>query len=450
MSRDKMSQPAMASHDKIKQLLTRPEKMTQLLPSQALDIRQLREIFLLRNITLTGIIISILTAQFLLDIKLPVLSLYATSFLLISFNAFVWVRIEKGNNQVSHSEFFSHLIIDTLFLAAFLFLSGGASNPFSLVFLIPVIISATVLPVTYTWALALLTIAIYSLFIFIYGTAHNMHSEHNSSFSLHIFGMWLGFTFGTLIVVFFVTRIGRLLRKHQDQLYQANEQALRDEQLVVLGTLAASTAHEINTPLATVSLLTQELLDGNHSDDENLKLQLLQSQIDRCTQALENLSTNAGDLSLRGGRSYPANQFIQELLDGWKHYSNITNFKVKVDGQLPAPWILVDDTLKHAMHNILDNAFEASPDNIEIHADWDLDIVWIDIIDNGPGVDRTTLIKLGHTPISSKNDGMGLGLFIAYSVIRRFGGEVSMINRETGGIHTHIKLPVNMGLKNDR
>jgi len=423
--------------------------MPQSLPSQSLHSQQLREIFLLRTITITGILIAILTAQILLKIELPVVSLYAATFLLIAFNAFVWLRIEKGNKQVSHPEFFSHLIMDTLFFAVLLYLSGGASNPFSLIFLIPVIISATVLPIIYTWSLALMTIALYSMFIFLYRTTHGMHSEHNSSFGLHILGMWLGFVFGTLIVVLFVSRIGQLLRNRQDQLHRVNEQALRDEQLVVLGTLAASTAHEINTPLATVSLLTQELLDGNHTDDENRKLELLQSQIERCTEALANLSANAGDLTLRGGRSYPANYFIQNLLQEWKQRSDTADFLVKIDGELPAPEILVDDTLKHAMHNIFDNALEASPDNIEIHSDWDMNQVWIDIIDNGPGVDKKILHQLGHNPISDKDNGMGLGIFIAYAVIKRFGGEVSMINRETGGLQTHIRLPVNMVMQND-
>ena len=267
-----------------------------------------------------------------------------------------------------------------------------------------------------------------------------MHGD-GDSFSLHIMGMWTGFVFGTLIVAYFVSRLGKLLHQQQTDLHIAHEQAVRDEQLVTLGTLAASTAHELNTPLGTVALISQTLYEDCDTEDTREQLHVIHTQIDRCKDALSNLSACAGNLSVEGGRNMTADEFIQTLISNWKKRRTNSSISCQIERESPAPVILIDDSLTHALNNILDNAADASPEDIELQAQWDDQNIIIDIYDNGPGLDGEALDHLGKRPYSNKQDGLGLGLFIAYAVIKRFGGTVSLNNRESGGVQTHITLP---------
>ncbi|NOY66432.1 MAG: sensor histidine kinase [Gammaproteobacteria bacterium] len=407
-----------------------------------LDSQQLRQLFLLRNLTIIGILTVISIANYGFKIDLPVNALSTTTFIIVIFNILAWLRILRGNKHVSHNEFFLHLLIDTFFFGILIYLSGGASNPFGMIFLLPIIISATVLPMIYTWSLAAIAISFYSFLVWVYKPAHNIMHNDGDSFSLHIMGMWTGFVFGTLIVAYFVSRLGKLLHQQQTDLHTAHKQAARDEQLVALGTLAASTAHELNTPLGTVALISQTLYEDCETDDTRQQLHIIRTQIERCKDALSNLSACAGNLSVEGGRSMHADEFIQTLVANWEKRRSDATITFQTSGETPAPVILIDDSLTHALNNILDNAADASPDNIELLAQWDQHIINIDIYDSGPGLDGEALDHLGKRPYSNKQDGLGLGLFIAYAVIKRFGGQVSLTNRESGGVLTHISLPI--------
>ena len=404
--------------------------------------KQLRQLFLLRNITITGIVTIVLVSWLGMNISLDIANLSITIGLLILFNGFVWLRVSKVKHEVNQVEFFIHLIIDTSFFAILLYQAGGASNPFGLVFLIPIIISAIILPSAYTWVLSLIAISCYSYLVWIYQPDHNMTHGNNDSFSLHVMGMWSGFVFGTLIVSYFITRIGKLLREQQSELHLAHEQAVRDEQLVALGTLAASTAHELNTPLGTIALIAQEIAEVSPSEETRTQINILKSQVDRCKNALSNLSACAGDLSANGGRILPVDNFLNSLLHDWKQRRLEVNIRFSMDGDQPAPEIIADDSLVHAINNILDNAADVSPENLELTAKWDACSLELDIYDRGPGLGGEALNHLGKRPYSDKQEGMGLGLFIAFAVIQRFGGDVTLMNRDSGGIQTHINLPL--------
>jgi len=406
------------------------------------DRQQLRQLFILRNMVITAILCVISFAYYVLDIALPVYALSLTTLILIIFNILVWLRISHGNKQVTHNEFFLHLLLDTFFFAVYLYLSGGAANPFGLIFLLPIIISATVLPQKYTWSLAFIAISFYSYLAWIYEPSHGMMHDNHNSFSLHIVGMLTGFVFGTLIVAYFVTRLGKILRQQQHDLHVAREQTVRDEQLVALGTLAASTAHELNTPLGTVSLISQTLYEDCENEDTRSQIKTIKTQVERCKKALSNLSACAGDLSVEGGKAMPVNDFIQLLLSNWQNRRTSLELSYKISGDEPTPSILVDDSLIHAINNILDNAADASPEGVDVFAHWDKHNITVEINDTGPGIDGELLDHLGKRPYSNKQDGLGLGLFIAYAVIKRFGGKVTLKNRNTGGVLTQITLPV--------
>jgi two-component system sensor histidine kinase RegB len=404
----------------------------------------LRQLFLIRNVAISGILVAIFIAHFLLEIALPLIPLLLVMCFLILFNLFTWFRAWKGLSAVTQQEFFIHLLIDILYFSVLLYLTGGASNPFSLVFLIPIIISAIVLAAPFTWALALIAISCYGYLVWGYNPEHDMHSMHGEAgvFSLHIVGMWIGFIFGTFLVAYFVTRMGSMLREQQRELHAIREQALRDEQLVAIGTLAAGTAHEMGTPLGTMSLIAEELLDEAKTEDTKKQVQVLIDQVQRCKKALANLSACAGNQAAESGHMLSVDAMFRQLIDEWQARWPDSNLHASIEGQGEAPEILMDRSLEHAIINVLDNAAAVSEQSIEFKGTWNAHLICIDVYDRGPGLDGSMQEWLGKQPVQSETGGLGLGLFLAHSVIRRFGGQVSLYNRDGGGVQTHIEIPV--------
>jgi len=416
--------------------------------SKKLGLIQLKQLFLLRTITIVGIIAVIVFVHQILTITLPLTILVILIVALLFFNAIVWLRIKHGKQYTGDLEFFAQLCIDTIFFALLLYLTGGAANPFGLIFLIPIIISATVLPGVFTWVLASIAISCYSLLVFIYTPSHSMDMMHgdDGSFDLHVLGMWIGFVFGTLIVAFFVTRLGRQLDEQQTQLHLAHEQAIRDKQLIALGTLAASTAHEINTPLGSVALIAQEIFEETDSTQTREHISVIKQQVERCKQALSSLSSYAGELNVEGGRIQPVDQFLNLLITNWRERRPDAKLEFNIENSTPAPSILADDSLRHAINNVLDNAADVSPEKLTVTLNWDSDNISLATYDEGPGLGGEAIDSLGKKPYSNKQTGMGLGLFLAHAVVKRFDGQVSMHNRDSGGILTNIILPISKNL----
>ena len=162
---------------------------------------------------------------------------------------------------VSSVEFFAQLMVDVFALTALLYFSGGSTNPFISLYLLPLTIAAAALPWAYTWVMAAITISCYTLLLFYYVPLPHDHEEHNSEFNLHVSGMWLAFVLSTVLIAWFVVKMGISIRERDKDLASAREQALRNEQLIALGTLAAGAAHELGTPLATMAIVSGELQD---------------------------------------------------------------------------------------------------------------------------------------------------------------------------------------------
>lgn len=407
----------------------------------ATDAANLKRLFVLRSIAIAGQITVVVIAVKFLSIPLPLIPIMSIIAALALFNLLAWSALQRGWSQLQPG-FFAHLLIDVLALSGLLYFSGGASNPFVLLFLLPLTISATVLPGRYTWTLAVITVICYTFLIRNHvGLAHS-HSQ-SDTFGLHVLGMWLGFVLSAGLIAYFVVGMGRTLRQQAEDLAQVREQALRDEQMVARGILAATTAHELSTPLATMALITEELSDECRNADPQLhaKLATLETQVERCKTALATLSASAGGVRLSGGGPVTADAFLHQLHREWQqsrpgavvrtHWQN-ENFKVS---------ILVDHMLSQALMNILDNAAQASPDQVEWHAHWDHEELVMEILDRGPGLTTEARKRMGKEPFTTKPEGLGLGLFLAHSIIGRLGGSVTLFNREGGGLCTRIQLP---------
>lgn len=412
----------------------------------------LRRIAGLRTISISMQILLIGIGQLWLGLPLPVLPL-ALILLAHSFwNLFTWWRARQPR-PVSDGEFFFQLVTDALAFSALLYCTGGATNPFAWFYLLPLMIAATVLPTAHVWAMAGLTVTCYSLLMFFYiplqPTGTLSHMQHDSGFTQHVFGMWFGFVLSAVLVSYFVTTMARTLRDRDRVLAEAREQALRDERLVALGTLAAGAAHELGTPLGTIALVVDDLLldlgdkKPTEKDSEQTKqLRLIREQIDRCKDALSVISASAGKQRADEGQSLPVDRYLRQLAEQWQVERPGVSFTQQLKGPQPAPSMLADRALNQALTNILNNAADVSPDSVELQASWDAQSLDIHILDRGPGISEAAVSAAGKTQFSSKKQGLGVGLFLAHAVVERLGGHVSHRRRETGGTCTCINLPL--------
>lgn len=402
--------------------------------------QNLQRLFLLRAIAVAGWGLTIYAVVAILGMPIPASSMYMVVIALALFNVFTWLRLKRGG-PVGQLEFLLQLMVDVLALSILLYLSGGASNPFVLLFLLPIIIATAVLPATHIWLLTMFTGICYSLLMWKYVPLPHVHGEGHS-FTQHVFGMWMSFVVSAAMIAYFVVGMRRNLHSKDRALAAAREQHLRDEQLVVLGTLAASTAHELGTPLGTMALLSEELSETIEDPQALQLIQTLKIQIGRCKDALATLSASAGGIHLTDGKILPVNNFLQGLLAEWQQTRPGVQLQTEWQGTEPAPGILADRSLTQALCNILDNAADASPDNIQWLAHWDSDWLDMEINDRGKGLSDEAEQFIGNRPYSDKGEGMGLGLFLAHSIVGRFAGEVRLLRREGGGVSTRIRLPL--------
>ncbi|MDI1293190.1 MAG: ATP-binding protein [Methylobacter sp.] len=433
--------------------------------------QNLKWLFILRNLMILSEVILIILSVYGLNIRLPEQQLWLVILSIVIVNIYTSIRLET-EDPVTELEIFSQLVMDVFAITALLYLTGGASNPITWVFLLPLIITAIMLHQSYAWYMVILTTSMYTALMayniplpsiephmpdsaMLYADTKNyellrqVHAMSDSHyFNLHIFGMWFGFVFSAGLVAFFVVELAKTLKAQERNLAEARENALRDERVVSLGTLAASAAHEMGTPLGTIAIVTHELEQEypvHRFPDLHEKLLIMQQQVDRCKTALSVMSASAGEMRAESGGIMLLTDYIDEVINQWRTHKPTAklNFIINPEVAMQAK-IVAELTLTHSIINILNNAAEASPPEkgIEFHASWDLDSAMIKIRDFGPGLSSELINFAGKQPVISKKRGLGVGLFLAYSSINRLGGKINLYNSELGGACVEITLPL--------
>lgn len=406
--------------------------------------RILRRLFLLRNITILGAATGIIIADRFYELSLPLKPLTITLTLLATLNLLTWLRL-KSPIEISNTEIFLQMLLDIAAITSLFYFTGGATNPFIWFYLLPLIIAATILPRVYTWLMATLTVACYSgLFFFNVPLPHNgMH--HDGGFQMHIFGMWLGFVMSAGFVAVIIVGLAHNLRERDRKLAEAREQALQNERLVALGTLATGAAHELGTPLGTMAILTaeleQEYIDNSHSDLHR-KLGILRKQIDRCKEALSVLSASAGAARAESGHRMPVGAYLSQVLNEWQAQRPGATLESCPGHTNESSEIIAERTLTQALINVLNNAADASPEAVRLDGSWTSTALSLEISDRGPGLSADLHKQLGKTPVTTKTEGLGVGLYLAHATIQRLGGELSIQKRDQGGTTVQITLPL--------
>ena len=363
----------------------------------------------------------------------------------------------RSSGPILALELLSHLLADVLLLVLLLSQTGGISNPLISYLLVLLAVSATILPRFMVLSFAAGSIAIYTFFLLLdlsSGQQMTMGAEgQEMTFQLHLVGMWVIFVVSAALITAFVTRMAEGIRVREINLAHAREEALRSEQLVAIGTLAAGTAHALGTPLSTMAVLLGEL---DEIATENLAapevkedISVLRQQVTRCRNSLTQLTRYYHKED--GGA--PRNSLITDFVDDIREYltnihptSNIRFEVQKTDNKA----LSSDPSIKHAVINIIENGIKAARSVVCVSAriigansaiQRDPEMIELIITDDGPGIPDEVMENLGEPFISMRNQGMGLGIYLANASIQRLGGTIEMRNI-SGGARTRILLPI--------
>ena len=205
----------------------------------------------------------------------------------------------------------AHLLTDVAALSALLYLSGGSANPFVSLYLVPLVIAAVALPAAFAWAMAAVTVTCYGLLFYFYVPLPALHLAHD--FGLHLFGMWVNFLVSAVIIAWLVARMAQAIRTRDAQIARQREDALRNERIVALGTLAAGAAHELGTPLSTMAVVLGEMAHEHATDGElGRDIATLRTQVDVCKHTITRMVAAAGQARAEGGGAQPVDEFLRE------------------------------------------------------------------------------------------------------------------------------------------
>ena len=395
----------------------------------------LRILFWFRTISIAGQAAAVVLAKLVFFFPLNSLGIAGVITALVIVNVFTWRR-SQYLSEAGNLEIFLQLLIDVGALTILFYFSGGATNPFISMYLLPLAIGAVLLTQAWIWLLAVVSMSAYSYLMWLYPSLHIHHDDR--AFNLHVFGMWISFVLSAALMAFFVVKMRAALKQTDQQLARAHAQAIKDEKLASLGALAASTAHEMGTPLGTMQLIIADLEENKISRQE---IDVLLEQVSRCKEALAEMSASAGGLQVEGDGLADFNDFITGLLACWHQNHPGVELDTEIQSDVRAG-VLAAKTVSRALVNLLDNAADASPESVNVSASWRHNEAKIIIANCGKGIAANIIDDIGSKPFSTKPDGIGIGAFLAHEIIQRLGGTVKLINQPAGRVQTIVTLPL--------
>lgn len=406
--------------------------------------KNMQQLVQLRWIAVLGQIVTIVVVRYGFGIPLPLHYMLTVLFALVAFNGITLLRL-RVNREVRHGELFVALLVDVAMLTALLYMSGGAINPFIYLYLLQVVLAAVLLETWLSWIILAVT-ALCFTWLTTTGMPLALPLDHeNGLASTYIQGMLICFVLNGTLLVVFINRITRNRRERDARLAELRQRAAEEEHIVRMALLASGAAHELGTPLATLAVI---LGDWRHMpvfrDDPDLQQELaeMQTQVLRCKSIVSGILLSAGEARGEAPEETTVRVFLDELIGEWRETRPVVSFGYQNHfGQDLR--IVSDSALKQTIHNVLDNALEASPDWINLEVTRDGDNLVLAVADDGPGFPPEMLENLGRPYHSSKGrPGSGLGLFLVVNVARTLGGTVSARNPPYGGAVVTVTLPL--------
>jgi two-component system, sensor histidine kinase RegB len=331
---------------------------------------------------------------------------------------------------------------DLLAWGGYVFFSGGATNPLISLLLPLVAIGALVLPPRQAWTLALAAVLIYSG-LWRFHVPLQIEDVARAG-PLHLFGMWLVFVMSAVLVVGFILQLSARVRLRDGALAAAREQALRDDWLIALGAQAAAAAHALGTPLASLNVLTDDLLDDPRLPDAfAADVRAMKTELRRCKATLGQLSAQAGQTGGEPAPRHPADAWLQRLVQGWRQAHPQIAVAMAQQPLVDAHLVQADSALERAITNLLDNAVRAGARRIRVSAEAALGTLRVEIIDDGGGIPAAALAAFAAREPQAAAGGLGVGLLLGRAAVERRGGSLALAPRtNTAGTLALLQLPL--------
>ena len=395
---------------------------------------RLRTLVLIRWAAVAGQLFTAAIVHWGLGFKMPVLAVGGA----IALSALLNLAVSLGrpaSARIDDREATIFLAFDIVQLAVLLYLTGGLANPFALLLLAPVAIGATILSLASNIALSMLTIVSIGLLGVLHqplpwdGTPPELPEIYQA-------GVWAGLTLTTLLVTLYGWRLAEEARQMNDALLAAQAALAQEQRMSALGALAAAAAHELGSPLSTIAVVTKEMMREVEADDPLREdVELLSSESERCRSILARLTVDpAGDVS----DQYvlvPLPALIEASAQNYKRDGVAITFEAGPIGEgvpTTAPIQLRSPEILQGIGNIVQNAVSFADTEVHIATRWTTEWSEVEVSDDGPGFSEALLDELG-TPFISTRQGveghMGLGVFIAKTLLERTGASVSFGNR---------------------
>ncbi|MHA1164661.1 MAG: ActS/PrrB/RegB family redox-sensitive histidine kinase [Alphaproteobacteria bacterium] len=411
---------------------------------------RLRTIIRLRWIAVLGQAITVAAVYFALGFNLPI----GLCALVISLSA--WLNIYLSTRYEGHlwlkSGYASALLsYDVLQLTALLYLTGGLQNPFAFLIVAPVTVSASKQPVRLTIFLGVLaSVCITALTVF--HLPLPWYPGETLILPLtYIYGVWAALVSGAIFFALYARRISKEARLMSDALAATEAVLSREQSMSALDGLAAAAAHELGTPLSTIAVIATELLRempaGSPQGDD---LKLLKSQAMRCRDILAKLSSGGADEDDIVLSRLPVSHLLEEVVEPYAVFDIDIDVRVSPAGSAKKdkesasePVFRRNPGLLYGLGNIVENAADFAKDRVDIRASWDKDTVTITIADDGPGFAPEIRNRMGEPYVTTRaardpasgtgstgdGNGLGLGFFIAKTLLERSGARLNFSNR---------------------
>ena len=413
-------------------------------PAEA-QAENMRQLIQLRWFAVAGQLLAILVAHFGLGVPLPLASMLAIVGALAAANLLFTASLRRPGQL--KNRLLPALLLDMAALTAQLYLSGGATNPFVSLYLLQVVLGAILLPAGSVWLLVATSSLCFAFLNFTHLPLILPERLWDVSTDLLLAGEWVSYVLVAVLLVLFIGRIARNLRAQDAYLAELAQRTAEEDGIVRMGLFASGAAHELGTPLSTLSVLLADwqrhpAVAGTPELSEEVAE--AQGELRRCKEIVSNILHSAGLARGEAMGSIDLAPLLADIAEDWRALHD----GVQLDGGgegVGNVRVAAEPALRQAIWNLLENAVEAGASRIELGSEVVGDRVAVSVADNGSGFPPGQTDSLGRLYQSSKGAGHGLGLFLASNVARRLGGTLEAFNRDGGGAAVRMLLPLASG-----
>ncbi len=408
-----------------------------------------------RLIAINGQLILILFATWSLDIHLPLNWLLSLLVLEVIFQLYCHYRV-KQLAPIKSNELFVSIVFDSVVLAGIVYFSGGANNPFIYLLLISTALGTFMLTPISLLLVVIIQLLLYSLLNIYQRPLELGDSSPLASFHLHLAGMWVNFVLTVILIAIFGLLTRRAMLVQENKIQNFREAQLKDEQILSLGIMSASAAHELGTPLSTMAIIVEDLKHQELPSSVNNDMDLLATQIANCRQIIQDLNDQSSYTRKQLTKQKVNDELtfrpllkeqLELLINNWLVYRPQVQAQQFWSDEFCDINQFISISVEQALTNLLNNAADASLDNhsdiVEIKGMLKNKQLVIEIKDYGKGLSEDIKSSLGASIQDTKKDGgLGWGLFLTNASIERVGGKVRLIESEAGGTITQVFLPL--------